>query len=342
MIAVRGVDRGRAMSYPLALGGAVAVFSLVVALAGANPAVAISDVLTGSLRSQSGVEGIVIGAVPLVIIGCFLCPAYTARQYNVGAPGQLLAGAIATSFVATSLPERLPGAVTAFAALMGSLLVGAGLGAASAALKQHAQMNEVISTLLVNYVIVFVLAYLARIPLQDDASFLQESRPVPRDVRLGVLPGTDVTNGALVAVAAVIIIGWFLQRAPLGARARMVGESPEASAAAGVRPDTVAWQTLILSSAGAGLAGAVMILSTGDRLSATFAQTGFAVGFTAILATVIGNLRPVGVAAAALFLSLLNAGGISLQRSQGISGSVVVVLQAVLVLGLLVANRERQ
>lgn len=323
----------------MAVTGALVTGGILLVLVGANPVDAYVEMVKGTFGSWFDVSLVLTEMVPLVIIGLGLVIAFKARIWNIGAEGQFMFGALVGGAFALRVPLQ-----NQFLAIPAVLLVGALAGALWGLLVAAARVrwrgNEVISSLLLNYVALFVFAYAVRKPLRDPGGFKPTSERVPDQFVLGDVPVDEIRVhvGIVVALLLVPLVGFLVNRSPFGMRATMFGMNPEAAQAAGVNASKMTLRIMMLSGALAGLAGIIQVLGSELRLSNNM-STGY--GFTAIVVALIARLRPFGVLLAAAFLGALTLGGDVIQRTQQVPRVLTMVIQAIFVLFLLLADRRR-
>jgi general nucleoside transport system permease protein len=323
-----------ALATAAAVLGGFAIGGLFLVLAGAEPVAAYVDLFRGAFGSRRAVERVLVEAAPLLLIGLGLGVAYRAKVWNIGAQGQFDAGAITGTTLLTLAPGLgwvlLP--TTLFVATLG----GAALGWFIGYLKARYDANVVITSLMCNYIVFSLLAWSVRRPLKDPNGFLPASASVPAEARLPLLFGTRVNIGLAIALAVGVGLVWVFRRGVFGFWVDMVGASPTVSEACGIPVRRVIVLASVVSAGLAGLAGGLQLLGTEFRLSLTLSS---GVGFTAIVVALLGRGRPLGITAAAIFIAALEVGGDAMQRTQGVPAAAVRVIQALLVIFLLLANR---
>ncbi|HXF98520.1 MAG TPA: ABC transporter permease [Gaiellaceae bacterium] len=334
--AVAWRDRLRALAVTVGAGvSALVIGGLLILLAGGHPLDAYGTMVQGGLASRFAVGQLLTLATPLLIIGLGLALAFRARVYNIGAEGQLFMGALAGGAVLLTLDApRVP--LLALALLAGTA-GGALWGSLVGLLRARWGVNEVISSLLLTYIALFVFAWAIRRPFADPSVGNNlASRPIPEDAFLPTLPELFVHYGLLVALALVPVVGYVMGRTPFGFRVRAMGHNPDASTVAGIRTGRLIVWLMLISGALAGLAGIIQVVGVQGRLEAGLSQ-GY--GFTAIVVALLGRLTAAGVLLAALFVAFLNTGGQAMSVEEGLPYSIVVAIQGVFVLLVLVADR---
>jgi ABC-type uncharacterized transport system permease subunit len=323
----------------LASAGAVllslVVGGLLIVIAGGEPISAYRAILDGALGTPYGIGQMLVLAIPLVTIGLGLALAFRGRVYNIGAEGQLFMGALASGVVAILLPVGVD-PVLIGAAVIAGVLAGAGWGAIVGALRARWGVNEVITSLLLNFVAILIFTYVVRRPLRAPGSPDLQGRSIQADAVLPALPDLAVHIGVFVALALVPLVAYLMARTPFGFRVRMLGSGPEAARTAGVRSGRMVVVLMLISGGLAGLAGALQVLGVAERLDPGISQ-GY--GFTAIVVALLGRLNAVGVLLAGLFIALLQSGGQAMSVIEGLPYAIVLAIPAVFVVFLLIADR---
>jgi simple sugar transport system permease protein len=295
---------------------------------------AVSDWISGDGRWQAvfaPISETLTYATPLVFTGLSVALAFRGGLFNIGAQGQAIMGVILAALAGFLLP--LPPVVHVLVAVLAGVLGGAVWGFIPGFLKARAGAHEVINTIMLNYVATYFLAWIifqdgVHDPNRTDAI----SRPVDASAQLPRLLGAElrVHAGILLAVAAVWVVAWLLNRSTFGFELRAVGANPDAARTAGI--SVTGTYVLLMAVAGglAGLGGANMVIgSTASQLTPLVVAQ---IGFDGILVALLGRARPWGVLLAALLFGALRAGGNQMQSAAGISLELVTVLQALIVI----------
>lgn len=318
-----------------AVAAAFGAGAILLALAGANPVRAYADMLAGTFGSRFDFSLVLVEAAPLLLIGLGLIVAFRARVWNIGAEGQLLMGALAGGAFAIHAPIGAQ-AVMIPAACAAGAAAGGAWGWVVGFLRARWNVNEVISSLLLSYVALRGLEYAIRKPLRDPVGFQPVSQTLPDAARLPDVPGLRVHIGLLVGLALIPVIAYLMRRTPFGFRVRMLGLNRDATEAAGAPTGRLIVGVMVISGALAGLAGILQVMGPESRLTGNISP-GF--GFTAIIVALIARLRPVGVLAASVLIGALTLGGDVIQRTQQVPRVLTLVIQALFVLMLLVADK---
>jgi simple sugar transport system permease protein len=314
----------------------------LLALGGYDVRAALTALWTGSLGSwYSLTSATLVRAVPLMLTGCAVAIAFRAGVFNIGAEGQLLAGAAAAAAVGLALPVL--GGGTMGLALVASAAGGAAWAAIAALLRRRFGVLEVISTLMLNFVALYAVSYLVRGPLQEPTHAYPQTEPIAEAVRLAQIPGAGRLHvGILLALLVVGAAGWMLRHTAAGFRLLAVGESVAAAASAGqIDVAAVTLRAFLLSGALAGLAGGVEVLGVTFALYENISP-GY--GFTAIAVALLAGLDPWRVILSALLFAALEAGAGAMQRDAAVPATLVSVIEALLILAVVgvQALRRRQ
>jgi simple sugar transport system permease protein len=255
-----------------------------------------------------------INFVPLVLTGLGVAFAFRCGMFNIGGQGQYLAGAIMGVWIGSELPG-LPGIVHILFAVIAGVLAGALLAGIAGILKATVGTHEVISTIMLNWVLVWVGVFLFGLggPLQNDTQpFVPVSNDVVDNAKLGNLWGDPALQalhvGFFVALAALVVYWLTLNRTTLGYEVRAVGFNPEAAHYGGISVARNYFLAMAISGAFAGLAGAIDILGWQHRINTNDVQISSLIAFTGIAVALLGRNRAVGVGLAALLFAALTTG----------------------------------
>jgi general nucleoside transport system permease protein len=268
---------------------AVALIAGLFTAVGVDPLVAANVMWKstfGSLRTFG--EGL-IRATPLLMISATLLPSLRAGLYNIGAPGQLGAGALAATLVALGLPSASSWIVVPLCAIA-AFVAGGAAAFVPGLLKAHWRVNEIVSTLAMNFIVVAFLGYLLNGPLQSDFANLPQ----------------------LLA----------LDRSLIGYRLRLFSINPTLAKRASVDPKAYITWLITFGGAGAGLAGWMQVAAIDHRLYPTVASP---IGYAGLFVALLGALHPLGSVVAAFFLGALLYGGAALQVGAGVSPEIIQV-----------------
>ena len=335
------LDRARWSAVALAL----AVLSLSLALlagvlyvAGYDAGRALLALWRGSLGSTNAfLSATLVRATPLMLAGLGVALAFRAGIWNIGAEGQLLAGAAA----ATGLSVLLAGAPRVLvlpAVLLAGMVAGTFWASIAEVLRRRRGVLEVISTIMLNFVALHLVGVLVTGPLQEPLGIYPQSAPITEAARLPrLVPGTRLHAGFAIAVVIAPVLWWWLRSTAAGFRLRVVGANPDAARMAGrIDAARVAGMAFLVGGGLAGLAGAVEVSGVTFALYESLSP-GY--GYTAIVVALLGRLDPLGIIPSAILFGALESGALAMQREAGIPSVVVTAIEAVLVLTVLLANR---
>ncbi|MBL8057514.1 MAG: ABC transporter permease [Anaerolineales bacterium] len=318
----------------LAVLAALAVGAIVLIAMGVNPLTAYTTLVVGALGNFSGLTQSVVKATPLLLVGLGIVIAFRASVINIGAEGQIMVGALASTWFALAFRDW-PGLLLIPATLGVSFVAGAAWGFIPGILKARLRVNEILSTVMLNAIAQQLMNYLLRHVLIDPAevaagTFIAQSERLPAVAWLPrLIPQTQMHAGALLAVILAVAVYIFLWRTTIGYRIRAVGLNPDASRYAGI--PVPSYQALALTLAGgfAGLAGAVEILGVHHRLLEGISG-GY--GFTGIVAALFGKLHPLGLIPASFLFGGLLVGADKMQRAVQVPSALIDALLGVVVL----------
>ena len=272
-----------------------------------------------------------VQATPLILTGLAVALPYRAGLFNIGGQSQFIGGAIMAAWLGYAY--NMPFFVHVVVCVIGAFVGGAALGWLAGEIKARTGAHEVIVTIMLNYVMLYFLAYLL------SSSSLMEAPggsnaitlPITSNAHLPLLAGTHlrINAGFLIALAAALAMWWLLNRTTTGFEFRSIGANASASRVAGMNVERN-W-TLVMTIAGglAGLAAASVILGTDFTLNP---QSYGTYGIDAITVALLGLGRPGGVVAAGLLFGALHAGSPGMQIATGTPVQIVQVIQALIVL----------
>ena len=288
---------------------------------------ALLALLSGSVGSLAAWGATLRETAPLLITGLAVALAFRGGVWNIGAEGQLLAGALCATVIATRWCVGAPAWVLVPAVVLAGACGGALFGAIAGGLRAARGVSEVISTILLNFVATCLISLAVHGPLQEAARAYPKSDPFPAAALLPALG--RVHAGLLLALALACVLHVLVWRTPFGFRLRAVGLAPTAARFAGISPERVALSTLVLSGALAGLAGACEVAGvTGQLYEGLSAGT----GYTAIAVALLARLQPLWVIPSALLFGALEAGAAAMQREAGVPAEATKIVQGVVIL----------
>lgn len=318
----------------------LALLASILHLAGYDAERAFVALWRGSFGSTNAfVSATLVRATPLLLAGLGVALAFRAGIWNIGAEGQLLAGAAAGTALAAVLGD-LPRLLVLPAVLLVGVLAGTLWASIAEVLRRRRGVLEVISTIMLNFVALHLVGVLVQGPLQEPLGIYPQSAPLAESARLPrLLPGTRLHGGFAVALIIAPLLWWWLRSTAAGFRLRAVGANPDAARVAGrIDAAAVAGFAFLASGGFAGLAGAVEVSGVTFALYESLSP-GY--GYTAIVVALLGRLDPLAIVPSAILFGALESGALAMQREAGIPSVVVIAVEAVLVLALLLAERWR-
>lgn len=333
---VQNPGLARTLGYPaVALLVTVAIGSLLAMIAGANPFATLGLILRGAVGSKFALLETLNRATPLVFTGLAVAVAFRAKLWNIGAEAQLYAGAVMTALLGTGA-LAWPSAALWPVMAIGAMLAGALVLLGPAILKVRFGVDEVVTTLLFNFVVLLFVSYLLEGPLKDPMGmgWPQSPRLIP-DARLPrIADGLRLHWGfalALIAAGAV----WLVQtRTTLGYAMRAVGQNRHAAEFAGIPVGRVMLYTALLSGGLAALAGFSEVAGLKGNLTLDISP-GF--GYTGIIVAMLALLNPLGVVVSALFVAGVFVGADSMSRAAGVPTYIADIMLAASLLTMVLA-----
>ena len=360
---------------------AFVVGGVILALQGVNPLEAYQAMIVGAFGSKNGLADTLVKATPLLLVGLGIAIAFRGGMINIGAEGQLIVGALATTFVGLQLADRMPGILVIVIGLIAGMLVGGLWAAIAGYLKAYLSVNEILSTIMLNAIAIQLAYFLLRGPMIDPAE-LEAGTNIPHSARLeraldmprftdiaqqlglsqsagdlgitgflgevyGVLvEPTRIHSGFIFAIIMAVLVYIFLWRTTIGYRIRAVGLNPHAARYAGIDVKRNLILSITLSGMMAGLAGAVEILGLHHRMfEPTAVSAGY--GFTGIVAALLGKLHPLGIIPSSILFGGLLVGGDKMQRAMQVPQVLITAILGLVVLFVVstdyfVRKRERR
>ena len=312
--------------------GAVMLFLLDV-----NPLVAYQALWDGAFGSRNAVAETLVKATPLLLVGLGICISFRGDVINIGGEGQMIVGAILGTLVGLNLGD-LPGWLVVVLALVACFIGGALWGGIPGILKAYFNVNEILSTVMMNAIAVQLMNFLLRGPMIDPSQAELASK-IPQTARLGEafrlprLVPTRLHLGALVAVVLAVLVYLLLWRTTMGYRIRAVGQNPDASRYAGIKVKNYVVLALVLSGAFAGLAGVVQVYGVNFRMITDGSASGFtgSAGFNGIVAALFGQLHPIGTIPASILFGALLVGANKMQRVVQVPSALIIALNGLVV-----------
>jgi simple sugar transport system permease protein len=305
--------------------------AVIILFYGVNPLVAYKALLVGSFGSVHAVTNVLVRSSPLLIAGVGVAIGIKAKVFNIGAEGYMYMGAIGAAAVA--IPQLpVPPIIHILLSFITAMVVASLWGLIPAFLRAYRDVNEVVVTIMFNYVAIYFVSWMVHAPqpMAEPDAFFPMSYKIAETAKLPhLISGTSLHPGFIIGLLACVLFYLILRFTTFGFRTRMLGVNPIASRYAGMK---VKRQTLIVLVIGAmmgGMAGAFEILGLKERVYMDFVS---GVGYDAVAAALLANGNPLGVIASAMFFSALKAGSSTMSIQTGIGAPVTSIIEALCVI----------
>ena len=314
------------------------LFGIFLLFYGVNPIELYVSMFTSTFGDFYGFGEVLIKATPILLTGLAAALPAKAGMINVGGEGQLAIGALFATGFAVFLLSGLPSWLGLPALLLAGALGGAVWAGIVAFLRVKGNMNETISSLLLNYVALFTVGFFVNGLLKDPDSFNWPFSPeIAGQLRLPIVNGTRLHIGIVIAVAVAALIWFVLYKTRLGFRIRVLGSNRLAAQRAGFNVSSMQLWVLIGAGAIAGIAGMIEIAGIEGRLRPS---TGATYGYLGFLAAWMAWNQPLRLIATAFILGMISVAGNSLEMHSGLPSSSVHILMALVLLFLLGSGRR--
>lgn len=317
----------------LALLVALGVGAVTLVAFGNDPIDAYRTMFRSSLQGWRPITRTLTYATPLILTGLAAAVAFRMKVYNIGAEGQLFAGAIAASWFALVLPAGLPSPLMLTAVVLGGAAAGVVWAWLAAIPKAWFGTDEIITTLMLNFVALGLMNYL----IQGSRSFwrnpthpVPQGKEIPESAQLPLL-SERLHAGFVIAVAFAIVLVVAMRSTTWGFRIRAIGDSPRTARYAGIGVGAMTMAVMAVSGGLAGVAGAIEVSAVTKGLEPK--ALAIELGYTGIIIAAVARLNPLGVVPVAVFLAAIATSGSSLQGI-GVPIEIVVLLQGLIFLSV--------
>lgn len=312
-----------------AFAAALLIGAVIFGAAGSDPAEAYGVMLASALGKSSGIKQVVKNAVPLLGTGLALAPCFRMRYWNIGAEGQITAGAMAAAYFALFWYDRLPAAALLAVMAAASMAAGALWSLIPASFKARWGTNETLFTLMMNYIAIGVVAWLQGGPWEGKPG----SQIIPMFDAKAVLPKLfGVHCGWTVTLLLTVFMFVYMRYTKHGYEIAVLGESENTARYAGMNVGRVTVRTAMLSG---GICGLVGFMTASGVNQTLYSDVAGGVGFTAITVCWLSQLNPFAMVAISLMLAVLSKGASGLQTALGIPASVSDIITGVILLCML-------
>lgn len=313
---------------------ALIISAFFLLLLQANPLEAYGAMVRGALGNTFGLTQTLVKATPLLLVGLGICIAFRASCINIGGRGQMISGALLTSWFSLQA-ANWPGWLLIPTLIVLGFVGGAIWGFVPGILKARFNVNEILTTVMMNSIALQLMNFLLQGPLMDPAgieagTFLMQSARLPEQARLArIIPRTLLHSGIFLALVMAVIVFFLLWRTTIGYRIRATGLNPNASRYSGIGVPFHQALSLTLAGGFAGMAGAVEVMGVHYRMIEGF-TSGY--GFTGIVAALLGWLHPLGLIPASIFFGALLVGADTMQRAVQVPSALVNAILGLVVL----------
>jgi ABC-type uncharacterized transport system, permease component len=321
----------------LAIFTALVIAGIAIFFSGSNPIKAYLALVAGAFGDQDSIITTIIKTTPLLITGLGVALAFRGGLFNIGVEGQLFIGSIAAVIVGTKL--NAPAFIHIPLTILAGVLAGALWAAIPGYLKAKYGANEVITTIMTNYIAIRIITWSigAHGPMRKVTSVVPETGSLLETARLpNLIANTRLHAGILIALLLAILVYYLLFRSTLGLEIRAVGMNIHAAQYAGINVNRTIVLTMAISGGLAGLAGAVQVMGLPPYNFTTGFNVG--IGFDSIAVAVLGSIHPLGIAISALLFGAMDAGARLMQLRARVPIEMITILQG-LILMFVAANQ---
>lgn len=313
----------------------LAVSLAFLPLLGVNSVESLRIMLVETFSDRFTMGNILIKTTPLILTSLAFAFTYKASLFNIGAQGQFYVGCICAVATTLALQTKIPGVLVLLLAFAASIMGGGLTGLLIGFLKAKFNANEFLVSMMSTYVVQYVMQLLLRTVLQEEkgeylkTDYIDSSAWLPK-----IIPGTSVSLGIVIAVAAAVFIWFLLYHTSLGYRIRVTGLNKDAAYMSGINPKKMCMAAFFISGAIAGLAGFTEINGMQHMLLTGFESD---IGSYGIGIAIMANAHPIGAVFASLLFGMLQVGGTALSRSTDAPASVIDVMLGFVMLFVLMS-----
>lgn len=312
---------------PIALG----IGAIILLIAGYNPIEAYTAMWQGAFKDRAAVTEVLIKATPLIFIGAGLAVAFRCSIWNIGAEGQFYAGAVAATATGIYLGD-LPSFILVPLVLMAGVASGALWGMLAAFMKNRFGANEVVTTIMLNYVAIYLTGWLVTGPMIETKGLFAQTAKISESAWLWrFLPPTRLHIGFIIALLVAVALYILIFKTSLGYTIRAVGINPDAARYAGINVKQKTLLAMAISGGAAGLGGAVEVSAISYRLYQLISP-GY--GFDGIAVSLLVNNNPLGVIFSGILFGALRSGAEVMQMNAKVPSVLVYLIQGLVILSV--------
>jgi simple sugar transport system permease protein len=305
---------------------ALFIGGILIKLQGLDPIVAYKSLFKTAFGSIEGIGATLGKSTPLVLSGLAVAVGLRAGLFNIGAQGQLLSGSLAAAWAGVTF-DGLPGYIHIPVALIIGAFFGSIVAAISGLLKAYRGVHEVITTIMLNSIVMAIADYLASGKLREPGQFLTRTSEIAESARLPIIG--NLPSGFFIAVILGVFIWWILGRTTSGFRIETVGRNRHAAWYSGISVKRTVISAMVVSGAIAGLGGAIETLGITYRYAPAF---NLGLGFDGITIALLGRVHPIGIIPGAILIGGMRAGAANMQFDAGVAPEIVDLLMALILL----------
>ncbi len=307
----------------------LAIGGIIIAISGNNPFVAFTAIIDATVSSATNMGNWLAYSAPLVLTGLSIGFAYKTGLFNIGAEGQFLVASFTATYLGATL--SLPAGIHAIVALLGGVFVAVIWALIPGILKAFWGVSEVVITIMLNWIALYYTNYLIENGFNTGSVLSQtpsikETASLKGDLIQSIFPYSNANWGIIIAILAVIVYWFILNKTTFGYEIKAVGSSPDAAKYAGVRTKSRIIWTMAIAGAFAGLAGAIYSLGNVSYITQISAFRNF--GFDGIAVAMLGQISAIGIFLSGLLFGALRNGGAYMQ---GVPTQIVDIMMAVII-----------
>lgn len=313
----------------LAIGVTLILSTGIVLTTGSNPLSVFFEMFIEPFRYQFSFLEVLVSATPLLLTGTAVTIAFRSGYYNIGAEGQLLAGAICAAGIGPYL-GHVPSMIAVLLMLLGGAIGGALWALMPAVLRTRFNIDEVVTTLLLNPTATLLVNGLLNGPWRNPETGFNESKRIAVNAEFASIVEKSRLNFGFVFALVVVLIAWLvLHRSIVGVKLHAIGRSQDGALFSGLAVERLVLRAALFSGAVAGIAGACMVGGIQFRLTEGISS---GLGYSGIIVATLGGIQIVGAAFAALLLAVVNVGASSANRAFGIPSQLGDVISGMLLM----------
>lgn len=321
------------------VGAAVALFAVFLLCQGVNPLSVYGNMITSTLGTSYGIGQVLIKSTPFILIAVGTCVSAKAGLVNVGGEGQFAMGALFSVTAALFIGDSMPSFFGIVLMMLAGMIGGAFWSGLAGVLKIKANMNETLTTLIMNYIAYQIVSYFVFNQLKDPDSFnWPQTAEISENLRLPRIWG-KVTIGIIIALLAAVLIWLMISKSKWGYSLWVIGGNANAALHAGINVQKVQMIAMLISGALAGFAGAIEISGVEERLRQT---TGVNYGYLGFLAAWMAWNNPAAAIFTAVVIGFLSVAGNVLEISSALPSSTIQILMALVLLAILWKGKEKK